>query len=135
PSWGARIDMWKVALVGFAQKPFFGWGPEALPKILSACPDILKWYHGVKTWDFHNDFFNMLATGGVLLVGSYVAMMSAFAWIVRKNIGAFWAVINLLVLGCSNVAFRGRAIAFSFYLVYLLFLLCSDNKIGRIKEI
>ena len=126
-SWGVRLELWTIAWEGFLDKPFLGWGPDPLPSIISAHPEVLKWYKWAKDADFHSDYFNLLATGGAILVISYMAMMSAFAWIARKNIGALWAVLNLLVLGISNTAFRGRAVAVSFFLVYLLFLRCEGN--------
>jgi len=133
-SWGMRIQLWTIAWEGFLVKPIFGWGPDALPQILSSCPDISKWYHWHKTVDFHSDYWNILATGGAVLLCAYIAFMGGLAWIARKNFGALWAVINLLILGLSNTAIRGRAVAVSFFLVYLLFLLCSENKECSKKE-
>jgi O-antigen ligase len=125
-SWGLRLQMWTIAWRGFLEKPFFGWGPEALPVILSAHPDFLSWFKGAPTWDFHSDYFNMLATGGIVMVTAYIAMMASLAWLARKNIGALWCVANILLLGISNTAFRGRSVAVSFFLVYLLFLRCRE---------
>ncbi len=125
-SWGARLQMWTVAWQGFLDKPFFGWGPEAMPLILSEHPELLRWFKGVPTWDFHSDYFNMLATGGIVMVTAYVTMMASLAWLARRNIGALWCVANILLLGVSNTAIRGRSVAVSFFLVYLLFLRCRE---------
>jgi O-antigen ligase len=125
-SWGLRLQMWTVAWQGFIEKPFFGWGPEALPLIFSEHRELLRFFKGNPTWDFHSDYFNMLATGGILMLAAYVAMMASLAWLARKNIGALWCVVNVLLLGISNTAFRGRSVAVSFFLVYLLFLRCRE---------
>ena len=125
-SWGARLQMWTVAWHGFLDKPFFGWGPEAMPRIFSEHPELLRWFKGVPSWDFHSDYFNMLATGGILMLMAYVTMMASLAWLARRNIGALWCVVNILLLGASNTAFRGRSVAVSFFLVYLLFLRCRE---------
>ena len=133
-SWGMRLQLWTIAWEGFLAKPVFGWGPDALPYILSSFPEISKGYHWFKTVDFHSDYWNLLATGGAVLLCAYIAFMGGLAWIARKNFGALWTVINLLILGLSNTAFRGRAVAVSFYLVYLLFLLCAEEKSGGSKK-
>ena len=125
-SWGLRLQMWTVAWQGFLDKPFFGWGPEAMSLIFSEHPELLRWFKGTPTWDFHSDYFNMLATGGILMLTAYVTMMASLAWLARRNIGALWCVANILLLGVSNTAIRGRSVAVSFFLVYLLFLRCRE---------
>lgn len=69
-SWGIRIELWKLAFQGFLLKPLIGWGNDAFKLMIEyGLP------YGVPNFQaesFHSDFFNLIATSGLLgVVGTY----------------------------------------------------------------
>ena len=123
-SWGIRLQLWGISWVGLQDHPLVGWGPNCLAKILESHPEILKTYHWITDAHFHSDFFNLAATGGTVLLAGYFWLVGGLAWLARKNVGALWAVVNLLVLGFSDCPFWSNQVVATFYMTYLLFMRC-----------
>lgn len=65
-SWGIRIELWKYAICGFMEEPLFGWGDKPFAAIASSGYVFKVPSFGVYLPHFHSDFFQTLATGGVV---------------------------------------------------------------------
>ena len=69
-SWGIRLELWKTAISAFPEHPIIGWGRKPIVSIIAAgypfaVPSFL-------TNHFHNDFFNILAGGGIVLTAGWL---------------------------------------------------------------
>lgn len=78
-----RLIEWKIALKGFAEKPFVGWGSENFIVVSNKYYDyrvglIDQWFDRP-----HNQFLQILAEGGIVLFGTYIILL--------------WAVFSRLV--------------------------------------
>lgn len=102
---GSRLLMWKTAVVGWKQKPVFGWGWENFFDLFNK--NYLPEFSGkAEDWqdNAHNVFFNLLATIGVVGLSSYLFVYFYAFYLIFKNykqkdkdqrffsilLGAFW---------------------------------------------
>lgn len=114
-SGGSRLLMWKTAVVGWSQRPIFGWGWENFYDLFNQ--NYSPEFSGhTEDWqdNAHNIFFNLLATTGVVGLGVYLTIYFYAFYLIfvnyrQKNynerffsvaLGAFWLshfVRNLFV--------------------------------------
>lgn len=69
-SWGIRLELWKLSLNAFLAHPLIGWGLNPFDTLINA-----NFEFAPKHFDaphFHNDFFNLLVTGGITLVFGWI---------------------------------------------------------------
>lgn len=83
-----RIMAWKIAIVGWQERPVLGWGPNnffyAFNKYYN--PDFLKFGWG-ETWfdNAHNIILNTLATQGLVGVVSYLSLFGTGVWVLIRG--------------------------------------------------
>ena len=152
-SLGARLEMWKTALLMGKEKPFTGWGDkniqnkrlEYVEKSISH-PVIMEFNHA------HNDFLEMWARRGIIgiiaLIGIYLIPILLIISFYRKNnyiiknneslisINKFLVISGVLIyfgyfiFGLSDVFFT-FVIGHNFYLFSLIFILSSMQWIQK----
>ena len=80
----ARFLLWRVAIRGFAARPFLGWGPENFDYVFDRYydPYFLRFSIG-ETWSdrAHNAFLDLLTMTGVVGFAAYMFLIGA---VVRK---------------------------------------------------
>lgn len=75
-SWGIRIELWKFAIYGFIEQPLFGWGDKPFAAIASSGCAFNVPSFGVFLPHFHSDFFQTLATGGLVgIIGWLISLV------------------------------------------------------------
>jgi putative inorganic carbon (HCO3(-)) transporter len=79
-----RMIVWKGALKVWQRSPLFGSGVETFA--YSYYQDRPREHNDISEWDFlynkaHNEFLNFLATTGVFGLGSYLAFLGTFAYL------------------------------------------------------
>ena len=65
-SWGIRLELWKFAIYGFMEEPLFGWGDKPFAAIANSGYEFNVPSFGAYLPHFHSDFFQTLATGGLV---------------------------------------------------------------------
>lgn len=80
-----RTDMWEAGLAMFAERPLFGWGPEAWKLVLleflpGADDRIFKVITGLESGSFHNGFIAVAAERGGIGLASAVLMQIYLFW-------------------------------------------------------
>ena len=75
-SWGIRIELWKYAICGFMEEPLFGWGDKPFAAIASSGYEFNVPSFGAYLPHFHSDFFQTLATGGLVgVIGWLITLL------------------------------------------------------------
>lgn len=142
-SGGSRLLMWKTAVVGWGQRPVFGWGWENFYDLFNK--HYLPEFSGrTEEWhdNAHNVFFNLLATTGVVGLGAYLGVYFYAFYLLFRNyqqknknerffslvLGSFWLahfIRNLFVFEeiSSYLVFFWLLVGFDFY---------SNNSIDKI---
>lgn len=75
---GARLMLWKASVEAFKQNPLIGLTHperEALNKALAENGEITQWAAGVPRGHAHSQYFDMLASGGILGVTAIIFMV------------------------------------------------------------
>lgn len=84
-----RIMAWKIALTGWQEKPWFGWGPNNFMYVFNAHynPRFLEIGGWGETWfdNAHNILLNTLTVQGLFGVVAYLAMFAAAFWSVWRS--------------------------------------------------
>lgn len=84
----ARLAMWKMALKGFQERPFFGWGRENYSLVFNTHYDPSFDDANVSEgWEdrTHNIFLEELTYGGIVGLLSYILLLTAAFFVLRKN--------------------------------------------------
>lgn len=84
----SRFSMWKIAINGFLAEPMIGWGRENYSLVFNAHYDPFFGLSGVSEgWEdrAHNFIFDELTHGGLLGFVSYLLMIGAVGFAVRKH--------------------------------------------------
>lgn len=107
-----RFILWKIGLLGFLDKPIFGWGPENFSYIFSKFynPALLR-YSFYETWADkpHNQFVEILSGTGLI---GFLAFAAIFFFAFR----ALWRMaardnnefLPLALLGAAIVSYLGH---------------------------
>ena len=127
-SWGIRLELWKFALQGFEGAPFFGWGSDPYTAMTNAGYvlgiKIEKLYH------FHNDFINMLATGGLFGVFGWLSTVALLAKKSLKDPACLCLLVGSLAVGLTEQFWFNRTTLFSLVTIWtLLYVSRSDAEI------
>lgn len=113
----SRIVEWNIALKGFIDRPFLGYGPENYAVIRSVHfdPSVYGIDAGIPFDRAHNAWLELLATGGILSAATMVAVwFSAFVTIRRG------AREKTLTIGEASL-FSGALAAYAVYLTFWFF--------------
>jgi O-antigen ligase len=79
-----RLLTWQIAIKGFKDKPFFGWGSENFGSIFNKYYDYRvgleePWFDRA-----HNQFLEVLATGGIFLFSLYLLWIFSVFYLIFK---------------------------------------------------
>ncbi len=79
-----RLSVWNMALKGFKDKPVFGWGPENFEAVFNRHYDYKvglsePWFDKA-----HNQFLEVLATGGIFLFSIYLFLIFSVFYLIFK---------------------------------------------------
>lgn len=125
----ARFAMWKMALKGFQERPFFGWGRENYSLVFNAhynpSFDDANVSEG---WEdrTHNIFLEELTYGGIIGLLSYILLLTAAFFVLRNNLVLCALLIGYIVqnlFGVDNL---------NAYLPFFMFLAYSDFQLKRL---
>lgn len=125
----ARFAMWKMALKGFQERPFFGWGRENYSLIFNAHYDSSFDDANVSEgWEdrAHNIFLEELTYGGIIGLLSYILLLTAAFFVLWNNLVLFALLIGYIVqnlFGVDNL---------NAYLPFFMFLAYSDFQLRRL---
>ncbi len=79
-----RLLTWEIALKAFKEKPIFGYGPENFGVVSNKYYDY-RIGRGEAWFDrAHNNVFEILATGGIILFSFYLFWLAAAAFLIFK---------------------------------------------------
>lgn len=125
-SWGIRLELWKLAFQGFLIKPLSGWGNYAFDMMIEfGLPYAVPSFHAKS---FHNDIFNLLATGGL------VALTGTFATIfllIKKSLIDFPTItflVSSIVIGIPGLCWSSNSTSiYLLMLVWLIFFVTSES--------
>ena len=128
-SWGIRLELWKFALRGFEGAPFFGWGSDPYTAMTNAGYvlgiKIEKLYH------FHNDFFNMLATGGLFGVLGWLSTVVLLSKKSLKDPASLCLLVGSLAVGLTEQFWFNRTTIFSLVTIWTLLYVSKSGADSR----
>ncbi len=80
-----RLANWEMALEGFAERPILGWGQENYTLVFSKYYQADKLYDAEQWFDrTHNMFLDWLVFGGLLGLGSFLALLFTLIYVVWR---------------------------------------------------
>ncbi|MFN3018100.1 O-antigen ligase family protein [Vibrio coralliilyticus] len=131
-STGGRVMLWTAALEAFKERPFIGLTHperEALNKQLAQENIVNEWTANVPRGHAHSQYFDMLASGGLLGVAAIILMLIIpflyFLWNVRDSNAAYIGVLfvsSFIIFCFTEVALQQNLIStFYGYMLALLF--------------
>ncbi|WP_333004750.1 O-antigen ligase family protein [Vibrio coralliilyticus] len=131
-STGGRVMLWTAALEAFKERPLIGLTHperEALNRQLAQENIINEWAANVPRGHAHNQYFDMLASGGLLGVAAIILMLIIpffyFLWNVRYSNAAYIGVLfvsSFIIFCVTEVALQQNLIStFYGYMLALLF--------------
>ena len=129
-SWGLRIEMWKMALRGFESSPLIGWGGD--PAVAMSQAGIIFPVKGWTVTRFHSDFFQLLSSGGLVLV---LGWLTTVLLLIRKSLGDFMklgVLVSLLAIGCVDTYWYSNSVFFMFCVLWAL--LSVTDKMNKANQ-
>lgn len=84
PSIQERLSVWNIAVKGFKDKPVFGWGPENFGPVFNKYYDYQVGLNEPWFDKAHNQFLEVLATGGIVLFSSYLFLIFSVFYLIFK---------------------------------------------------
>lgn len=125
---GARLEMWRIALLAWSANPLFGVGfvsysqlQADLPMIGIIDPVVASHVH------FHNDYMQSVVQGGALLLFGLVATQVLIAILHRKNVYIVWLVLAWVLFSFVDLLFFKKSMLTMFVSVYALFAAAKAN--------
>lgn len=128
----SRFSMWKMAWNGFKEKPVLGWGRENFSIVFNSHYDPAFASSGVSEgWEdrAHNVVFDELTNGGSVQLISYILLMLAVLWAVRKN-----PIFIALLIAYTIQNFFGVDTLNSYLPLFLFFALANFLSHSRAEE-
>ncbi|NOH63908.1 O-antigen ligase family protein [Vibrio sp. RE88] len=131
-STGGRVMLWTAALEAFKERPLIGLTHperETLNKQLAQESIVNEWTANVPRGHAHSQYFDMLASGGLLGVAAIILMLIVpffyFLWHVRDSNAAYIGVLfvsSFIIFCFTEVALQQNLIStFYGYMLALLF--------------
>ena len=125
-SWGIRLELWKFAIEAFLINPLYGWGAKAFDAITAT--GVIFSVPSFKAQHFHSDFFNTLASGGIIGLCGWVMTIILLARAALKDPVRLTLLISSLAMGlCERFWFNNESSLFVLLTAWLL-LYFSENK-------
>ena len=125
-SWGIRLELWLLSIKAFSSKPIFGWGAQPFAEIVASGLSFPQSIGFVR--HFHSDFFNMLCTGGLVGIASWLSTVCLILKKSWKDTSMVMLIVTILFIGLSErYWFDMQEVLFLF--ACLLILLYKSRKI------
>lgn len=125
-SWGIRLELWKLSIEGFFVKPFLGWGKDAFESMINyGLP------YGVPEFqasNFHSDFFNLLATSGIVGLLGTVFTIGLLIKDSLTDLPRLSYIISSLVVGIPGLCWSSNSTAIYLLMIGWLLLYLSSNQ-------
>ena len=118
-SWGIRLELWKLSIESFFINPIHGWGAKAFDAITST--GIRFSVPTFKAQHFHSDYFNMLASGGIIGIVGWLLTVVLLIKNAFRDTARVSLVISSLTMGlCERFWFSNEATLFVLLTAWLL---------------
>lgn len=124
-SWGIRIELWKQGTLAFKENPIFGWGLSPFQKTLEAG---FSFPVNFNAQHYHNDFVNLLVSGGLISAFGWVATNVLLLWCSKNDVPRAMLVIAFLAIGLTENSWPGNYSACFTFMVSWLLLVLSDPR-------
>lgn len=125
---GARLEMWRIALIAWSQNPLQGVGfisyqqlQADLPMLGTIDPIVAIHPH------LHNDYMQGVVQGGALLLSGLVATQVLIAVLHRKNVYLLWLVFAWVFFSFVDLLFFKKSMLTMFVSAYALFAAAEIN--------
>ncbi|NDV13470.1 O-antigen ligase family protein [Crenobacter caeni] len=125
---GARLEMWRIALLAWSKNPLFGMGfvsysqlQADMPLIGVIDPVVASHVH------FHNDYMQSVVQGGAFLLSGLVASQLLIAVLHRKNVYILFLVFSWVFFSFVDLLFFKKSMLTMFVSVYALFAAAEIN--------
>ncbi len=142
---GIRLELWKGAVMLFADRPLLGWSHPGAKKEMARLVDKGEIDHVVLPAEhFHNDVLHLLATGGLALLLAWLAILAAplafFSRMLRSRghggvgrhaaaLAGMLVVLSYFAFGLTEVIFWSMKASLIYALmVFILMGLCLNAK-------
>ena len=133
-SWGIRLEVWRVMFYGFLESPWLGWGPRPYKLIEAAgilplSPISFSGHHP------HNDLFNILGTGGLLgLVTWLITILLLFIKSLKDPV-RLALLFAILAIGLSDCYWFDCRRVLTIFTVTWALLAVSSLSTGKNKNV
>lgn len=129
-SWGIRLELWKLSLNAFFVKPILGWGAGAFDTIVtSGMSFTIPTFHAQH---FHSDYFNMLASGGLIGILSWMGTVFMTIKSAIKDPCKVSLIIAALAMGaCERFWFNNPSTLFLLMTAWLLLILSQPKSLKQ----
>lgn len=117
----ARQYVWPMALKGFEERPWFGWGQDGFNNIFNKNYDV-RMYSQEQWFDrAHNMPLDVLVAGGVLGLIAYFSIFVAAIYVVTKKKDHFSVTEAGLIVGLLAAYFAQNLFVFDNLVSYFMF--------------
>ena len=99
-SWGIRLELWLLSIKAFISKPVFGWGAHPFSEIVASGLGFPQAIGFIR--HFHSDFFNMLCTGGLVGILSWLGTVCLILKRSWNDISLLMLMATILLMGLSD---------------------------------
>ena len=99
-SWGIRLELWRFAISGFLEQPFYGWGPKPFHEMINS--GLIWTVPNFDSSHFHSDFFNNLVSNGIIGVMGWlitIVLLLKYFW---NNSALICILATSLAMGLSE---------------------------------
>ncbi|RQW25912.1 O-antigen ligase domain-containing protein [Rhodobacteraceae bacterium CH30] len=125
---GARLEMWRIALLAWSANPLLGVGFISYPQLQTDLPmlgiiDPIVAIHP----HLHNDYMQSVVQGGTLLLFGLVATQVLIAILHRKNVYIVWLVLAWVFFSFVDLLFFKKSMLTMFVSAYALFAAVEVN--------
>lgn len=106
-SFNLRLASVKAGLLGFVERPLFGWGPENFGYAFDRYADATIFKHGSFVQDkAHNQVVEELTTKGIIGAAAFLFMWAALVWaVIRRRRPAGEEALAYAILGALTAYF------------------------------
>lgn len=125
---GARLEMWRIALLAWSANPWLGVGFISYLQLQADLPMLGIINSAVATHaHFHNDYMQSVVQGGGLLLGGLIATQVSIVFLNRNNIYLVWLVLAWVTFSFIDLLFFKKSMLTMFVSVYALFSAAKVN--------
>ena len=118
-SWGIRVELWKLALQAFLERPYFGWGLPPIDNVLSSgflLPDGIP-----NVGHFHNDLLESIVMGGAVGLCSFLATIIVLFRQAFKDLSMLALLATMVTIGLFERYWFDQQTLFLFCCLWVMF--------------